>query len=149
VPFSFGLCVNFFQWTNASFNPYVYCENAKHLFEFLATKIELKPYGYTEGLHIMNYLNSRGFKYVTFKGPIHLMWTVLRAGAVCLKSGQIGLRGQRTDQNVYRFLIGIYVAMYHRHGHRCRTLVMGISVKMSQEKLDTIRKGIEQTAKNI
>jgi 8-amino-3,8-dideoxy-alpha-D-manno-octulosonate transaminase len=30
-----------------------------------------------------------------------------------------------------------------------RTLVMGISVKMSQEKLDGIRKGIEQAAKNI
>jgi 8-amino-3,8-dideoxy-alpha-D-manno-octulosonate transaminase len=30
-----------------------------------------------------------------------------------------------------------------------RTLVMGISVKMNQEKLDTIRKGIEQAAKNI
>ncbi len=30
-----------------------------------------------------------------------------------------------------------------------RTLVMGISVKMSQEKLDGIRKGIEQAAKNM
>jgi 8-amino-3,8-dideoxy-alpha-D-manno-octulosonate transaminase len=30
-----------------------------------------------------------------------------------------------------------------------RTLVMGISVKMAQEKLDFIRKGIEQAAKNI
>ena len=30
-----------------------------------------------------------------------------------------------------------------------RTLVMGISVKMSEEKLDFIRKGIEQAAKNI
>lgn len=30
-----------------------------------------------------------------------------------------------------------------------RTLVMGISVKMSREKLDGIRKGIEQAAKNI
>jgi 8-amino-3,8-dideoxy-alpha-D-manno-octulosonate transaminase len=30
-----------------------------------------------------------------------------------------------------------------------RTLVMGISVRMSQEKLDEIRKGIEQAAKNI
>ena len=27
-----------------SYNPYVYCENTKHLFEFLATKKELKPY---------------------------------------------------------------------------------------------------------
>jgi len=30
-----------------------------------------------------------------------------------------------------------------------RTLVMGLSVKMSQEKLDGIRKGIEQAAKNM
>jgi len=30
-----------------------------------------------------------------------------------------------------------------------RTLVMSISVKMSQEKLDGIRKGIEQAAKNM
>ena len=30
-----------------------------------------------------------------------------------------------------------------------RTLVIGISVKMSQEKLDGIRKGIEQAAKNM
>jgi len=30
-----------------------------------------------------------------------------------------------------------------------RTLVMGISVKMSQEKLDGIRKGIEQAAKKM
>jgi len=30
-----------------------------------------------------------------------------------------------------------------------RTLVMGISVKMSQEKLDGIRKGIEEAAKNM
>jgi 8-amino-3,8-dideoxy-alpha-D-manno-octulosonate transaminase len=30
-----------------------------------------------------------------------------------------------------------------------RTLVMGISVKMSQEKLDSIRKGIEKAAKNM
>jgi len=59
-----------------------YCDNSKYLYEFLSEKKDIKVYWVTNNLEIMEYIRSKGWLYISFRNPIHMIWIALRAKVI-------------------------------------------------------------------
>ena len=59
-----------------------YCDNTRYLYEFLSEKKDIKVYWVTNNLEIIEYLRSKGWLYISFRKPIHMIWIALRAKVV-------------------------------------------------------------------
>ena len=65
-----------------TYNPFIYCENTKYLYEYLSVETDLDVYWHTDNLEIQRYLDSKGLKYITRKKILNLISITLRAECV-------------------------------------------------------------------
>ena len=79
-----------------AYSPHIYCENTKYLYEYLSEHTDYEVYGVTEREEIKQYLDSKGYKYITYKRPVELIIVALLAkividsGTACFNFGLIG-----------------------------------------------------------
>ncbi len=83
-----------------TYSSYIYCENTKYLYEYLSEYTDYEVYWVTESKEIKQYLDSKGYKYITYKRPVGFILIALRAKIV-INSGtmyfnRFGLIGKKT-----------------------------------------------------
>lgn len=66
----------------------IYCENTKYLYEYLSEHTDYEVYWVTEHEEIQRYLDSKGYKYITYKRPVEFILIVLRA-KIAIDSGSM------------------------------------------------------------
>lgn len=65
-----------------TYSSYIYCENTKYLFEYLSENTDYDVYWVTESKEIQNYLDSKGYKYITKSKIVQMIYVTVRAKIV-------------------------------------------------------------------
>jgi CDP-glycerol glycerophosphotransferase (TagB/SpsB family) len=110
-----------------TYDPYVYCENTKYLFQYFSENTDYEVYWFTESEQIKEYISSKGYNYITKKKPFNLVWLALRARVV-IDSGTMYF---------YPYLIGkntIKISTLHGNGPKA-TLSTHESLKKNLDQI--------------
>jgi len=64
-----------------------YCNNTRYLHDFLAQKPEFDIYWVTDNTEIKHYMESKGWRYITWHNPVKMIQVALRAKIIVDNSG--------------------------------------------------------------
>jgi CDP-glycerol glycerophosphotransferase (TagB/SpsB family) len=65
-----------------SFDPNIYSDNSKFLYEYISKKKDMKIFWYTKNIVVQNYLKNKNFQYINNKNILSTIWVTLKTKVV-------------------------------------------------------------------
>ena len=111
-----------------------YCDNTKFLYEHFSENTNISAYWVTNNVEIKKYINSRGWKYISWHNPLKMLWVSLKTKIVVDNGDSFfNFFGISNSKSVVK------ITCSHGSGPKV-TISRDISVKSSIQQIENMNK---------